>query len=112
MEPEDVVIVLSTWPASADPAAFATTLVEERLAACVNLLPEMDSVYRWQGTVERERERQMIIKTTCERLEALKQRVAALHPYEVPELLVLPVEGGARAYLEWVRESTASEPAG
>ena len=109
MNIDAAVIVLTTWPASADPAAFATSLVEERLAACVNLLPEMESVYRWQGRVDRERERQVIIKTTMARLEALEQRIASLHPYEVPELLVLPVTGGAARYLEWITESTTDE---
>ena len=101
-----VVLVLTTWPAAADPAAFASALVEERLAACVNLMPEMDSTYRWQGRVERERERQVLIKTTAARLDSLKRRVAELHPYEVPELLVLEVADGGEAYLGWVRDST------
>ena len=109
MEPKDGVIVLTTWPAGQDAAAFATTLVEERLAACVNLLPEMASIYRWQGRVERERERQVVIKTTTRRLEALESRLSELHPYEVPELLVLPIAGGGAGYLAWLAESTAGE---
>ncbi|HEY3380870.1 MAG TPA: divalent-cation tolerance protein CutA [Vicinamibacterales bacterium] len=104
----DVVIALTTWPAAHDPAAFAGTLVEERLAACVNVLPEMESVYRWRGRVERERERQVIIKTTRARVEALIARVGQLHPYEVPELVVLASDGGGPAYLDWVRGETSS----
>ncbi|RPJ64896.1 MAG: divalent-cation tolerance protein CutA [Acidobacteria bacterium] len=104
MEQPDALLVLTTWPANADPTAFATTLVEERLAACVNLLPAMDSIYRWQGRVERERERQIIIKTTRGRLEALKLRIHALHPYEVPELLAVPIADGGEAYLAWLAE--------
>jgi len=106
MEQLDALLVLTTWPAGADHAAFATTLVDERLAACVNVLPEMDSIYRWQGRVEHARERQIVIKTTGRQLEALKLRLHALHPYEVPELLALPIAGGAAAYLAWLRDST------
>ena len=99
------VVVLTTLGADADAAALARTLVEERLAACVNVLPPMTSLYRWQGTVEQEREQQLVIKTTPERVPALEARLQALHPYEVPELLVLPAAGGSAAYLEWVRKS-------
>jgi periplasmic divalent cation tolerance protein len=102
----DAVIVLVTWPAGEDAGPVANTLVEERLAACVNLLPEMDSVYRWKNTVERERERQMVIKTTASRVNALMARIKQLHPYEVPEMLVLPVVGGSEAYLEWLTACT------
>jgi periplasmic divalent cation tolerance protein len=105
------VIVLTTWPAAGDPASLATTLVGERLAACVNLLPEMASVYSWRGAIERDRERQLIMKTTAGRLDALERRLAELHPYEVPEFLVVPVAGGSAAYLEWLRSSTESASA-
>jgi periplasmic divalent cation tolerance protein len=104
------VIVLTTWPAAGDPAGLAATLVEERLAACVNALPEMQSVYAWRGALERDRERQLIIKTTTARLAALEQRLAELHPYDVPEFLVVPIAGGSAAYLEWLRSSTESAP--
>lgn len=107
MRADAVVLVLTTWPATADPAAFASALVEERLAACVNVMPEMDSTYRWQGRIERERERQVFIKTTAARLDALERRIGELHPYEVPELLVLEVSTGGGAYLAWVRDSTS-----
>jgi len=106
MEQLEALLVLTTWPAGADPATFATTLVDERLAACVNVLPEMDSIYRWQGGVEHARERQVVIKTTRRQLEALKIRLQALHPYEVPELIALPIAGGAEAYLAWLAEGT------
>jgi len=105
------VIVLTTWPAAGDPAALATTLVGERVAACVNLLPEMDSIYSWRGGVERERERQLVIKTTEARLEALERRLGELHPYEVPEFLVVPLRGGSPAYLSWLRDATETAPA-
>lgn len=102
----DAVIVLVTWPVAEDAGPTATTLVEERLAACVNLLPEMDSIYRWKNAVERERERQMVIKTTAPRVNALMARIKQLHPYEVPEMLVLQVAGGSGAYLEWLSACT------
>jgi periplasmic divalent cation tolerance protein len=105
------IIVLTTWPATSDPGALATTLVSERLAACVNVLPEMDSVYAWRGAIERDRERQLVMKTTTARLDALERRLAELHPYEVPEFLVLPVSGGSTAYVQWLRASTETASA-
>lgn len=106
MAQPDALIVLSTWPAAEDAAAAAETLVRERLAACVNLLPEMDSIYRWKNEVERGRERQVVIKTTRARVDALLARLRQLHPYEVPELLVVPVVGGSEAYLGWLTDAT------
>jgi periplasmic divalent cation tolerance protein len=102
----EYVIVLTTLPADIDATSFAQALVEGRLAACVNLLPPMESVYRWQGTVERETERQVIMKTTMPRVDALWQRVRDLHPYDVPEFVVIPIVDGNQAYLQWVGEST------
>ena len=99
------VIVLTTLGADADAAAFARTLVDERLAACVNVLPPMRSLYRWKGSIEEDREQQLFIKTTRDRLDALQKRLHALHPYEVPEFIVLPVIAGSSAYLGWVTES-------
>ena len=100
-------IVLTTLGADADAATFARTLVEERLAACVNLLPEMTSVYRWKGSVEQERERQLVIKTSEGCLAALEIRLTELHPYEVPEFLVVRAGGGSDRYLAWMKETTA-----
>lgn len=107
MDDPAAVLVLTTWPADRDAAPLGV-LVEERLAACVNVLPEMESTYRWHGRVERERERQVNVKTTEPRLEALTARLLAVHPYEVPELLVLRVDTAAAAYLAWLRASTES----
>lgn len=100
------VLVLTTLSAKVDGQAFAAVLVRERLAACVNVLGEMDSVYQWQGTVELERERQLLIKTTADRLLALQTRLHEMHTYDVPEFLVIPVIGGSEPYLKWVKEST------
>ena len=108
MNETDYVIVLTTLPADTDAATFAQALVEARLAACVNLLPVMDSIYRWEGKVEQEQERQVVIKTARVRVVALWERVRELHPYDVPEFIVLPIVEGNDAYLRWVGESTAA----
>ena len=100
------VLVLTTLPVDADAAAFARTLVTERLAACVNLLAPMESVYRWEGTIEQETERQVVIKTSKDRVSMLWDRIRELHPYDVPECLVLPIVDGNDAYLRWVADST------
>ena len=92
--------------ADGTPRPHAQTLVDARLAACVNLLAPMESIYRWEGRVDREQERQLLIKTSRDRLAALWDRVRELHPYDVPEFLVLPIVEGNQAYLRWVREST------
>jgi periplasmic divalent cation tolerance protein len=103
----DYVVVLTTLPADADGHGFGRRLVEERLAACVNLLPLVESVFRWEGRVEQDTERQVIIKTSRERVAALWDRIRELHPYEVPEFLVLPVHDGGDAYLRWLGESVS-----
>ena len=98
-------LVLTTFPADGDADAFARTLVEERLAACVSVLPPMQSTYRWQGKVESADERQVLIKTKAAQVAALEVRVAELHPYEVPEFLVLTIEAGSPTYLSWLADS-------
>ena len=100
------VIVLTTIASMADGRELASILVTERLAACVNVLAEMDSVYRWKGAVDSERERQLIIKTTAGRLDQLKARLHEIHPYELPEFIIIPVVGGSDQYLSWLRQST------
>ena len=107
MSSSGAVIVLTTLGADADAAALARTLVEEHLAACVNILPPMVSVYRWKGNIEQDNERQLVIKTSEDRVSALERRLRDLHPYEVPEFLILPVSGGADAYLRWVRDAVS-----
>ena len=101
----DYVIVLTTLPADADGRGFGRLLVEERLAACVNLLPQMESVYRWEGRVELDTERQVIVKTSRERVPALWDRIRELHPYETPEFVVINIDDGSDAYLRWMGES-------
>jgi periplasmic divalent cation tolerance protein len=102
----DAVLILTTWPAAQDPAALARTLVEQHLAACVNVLPPMQSTYRWKDGVETESERQLIIKTVTANVEAVRERLKGLHPYELPEFLVIPVAGGSAMYLAWLEGST------
>jgi len=107
MTESDYVLVLTTLPAEGDAGAFAHALVEDRLAACVNLLPVMESVFQWEGRIDRESERQLLIKTSRARLVALWDRVRAIHPYEVPEFIVLPIVDGNAAYLKWIGEATS-----
>jgi periplasmic divalent cation tolerance protein len=99
---ESVRVALSTAPDAETAARIARVLVEERLAACVNLVPGVRSLYRWKGRVEDAGEVLLLIKTRAERLDALAARLRALHPYELPELVALPATGGLGAYLDWV----------
>jgi periplasmic divalent cation tolerance protein len=101
----DIVLVLTTVADGERADWIARALVEERLAACVNVHGPMTSFYRWKGAVERDAERQLVIKTTRGRLAALEVRLKALHSYELPEFLVVPIESGSDAYLGWVLDS-------
>lgn len=102
---DDVRVVLCTFPNTAKAGEIARTLVGEKLAACVNL-SEVVSIYAWKGELANEPEALAIIKTTADRFDALSQRLVELHPYEVPEVIALPVLGGHAPYLAWVTEST------
>ncbi|HVS14968.1 MAG TPA: divalent-cation tolerance protein CutA [Thermoanaerobaculia bacterium] len=95
-------VLLSTAGSVEDATRLARALVEERLAACVNVVAGVRSVYRWQGAVQEDPEALLVIKTTAERYEALAERLRALHPYDTPELLRLDVAGGDARYLEWL----------
>jgi periplasmic divalent cation tolerance protein len=106
----DVVLVLSTVPDDVSAEALARALIEERLAACVNVQAPMVSIYRWKGTVERDSERQLVIKTTRAALPALEKRLRELHSYELPEFLVIEASGGSRAYLDWVAQQVPEVP--
>lgn len=103
-----MVIVLTTLEAGADPDGIARTLVEERLAACVQVMPPMTSIYRWKGEVEVALEQQLLIKTTAQRVAALGDRLRTLHPYELPEFLVLDAVA-SDAYGAWVRANSRPE---
>ena len=103
----ELVLVLTTVPLDLNVEELVWPLLEGRLAACVNVLPPMRSIYRWQGGIETADERQVLIKTTRGRLAELQSSLSARHPYEVPEFLVLPVADGSPAYLGWLRSETA-----
>lgn len=103
----EVRIAYSTIGDASAARQIARQLVEERLAACVNILPAMRSVFRWQGMVQEEREALMIIKTIAPRYAELETWLLANHPYDVPEILALPVAGGSATYLDWMTEESA-----
>jgi periplasmic divalent cation tolerance protein len=98
-----VVAVLTTAPSADVADRIGTTLVEERLAACANVVPGVSSVFRWKGEVSREAEVLVLLKTTAARLGALRRRLVELHPYEVPEVIALDIREGHAPYLDWVR---------
>jgi periplasmic divalent cation tolerance protein len=104
---DEFAVVLTTFPADADVETFASALITERLAACVNVLPPMRSIYTWQGKIERADERQLLIKTRVDCVHQLEARLKALHRYEIPEFLVIPVLDGSREYLLWIADSTS-----
>jgi periplasmic divalent cation tolerance protein len=108
----DLILVLTTVPVGPRGEAIARALVDERLAACVNVLPAMVSVYRWQGSVTSEPEQQLIIKTVRTRAAALEKRLREMHPYELPELVILDAAGSSEAYLAWVVESVGQAEGG
>ncbi len=95
-------LVLTTCPDSATAERIARALVTERLATCVNIVPIAQSVYRWQGKIESAAEQLLLIKTRRRDFSALQTRLHALHPYELPELLAVPIAGGSHRYLAWL----------
>lgn len=107
-EGSQVRVVLITAPDAEVGAELARALVAERLAACVNLVPGVRSIYRWEGAVEDAEEVLLLVKTSAERCEALASRVKDLHPYALPEVLTLPAVGGSAAYLDWVLSESSS----
>ena len=102
---EQVQVVWVTAPDEGVGRSLARDLVSQRLAACVNLVPGIRSIYRWEGEVQEDTEVLLVIKTRRDRCEALTARVSELHPYDTPEVLVLSTEGGSAAYLRWVAEA-------
>jgi len=99
-------ILLSTVESAQTAEKIASTVVEERLAACVNVLPGVSSYFRWKGEIQREQEFMLILKTSTDRLQELIERIRDLHPYEVPEIVSLSVEEGHRPFLDWVECET------
>ena len=101
-----VITALVTCPNRRVAEAIGRALVEERLAACANVVPGLTSIYRWQGRICRDAEVLVLLKTRRARFAALSRRVGELHPYSVPEIIALPVAFGAATYLAWIAEST------
>lgn len=104
--PASVRVVFCTLPSPEKASEIARILVEEQLAACVNLVAGLRSIYRWKGEVQDDTETLAIIKTTAERYDALAARILELHPYEVPEIIAVPLVGGHAPYLAWLADST------
>jgi periplasmic divalent cation tolerance protein len=105
----DTLIVLSNLPDRNAALDLAQKLVQRRMAACVNVLAECTSVYRWQGKIESAAEVPILIKTTVERYAALEQAIRELHPYELPEIVAVPIREGLPDYLQWVAAETRSD---
>ena len=99
-------LVFTNLPERAVAERLAQTLVEKKLAACVNILAPCRSVYPWKGAIQHDEEHPMLIKTTRERYAALEQAIRAGHPYELPEIIAVPIERGLPAYLDWVAAET------
>jgi len=102
----DTLLVLSNLPDRASAERLAQALVERRLAACVNILAPCRSVYRWEGTLESAEEHPVLIKTTAERYPAVEDAIRGLHPYELPEIIAVPLSAGLPGYLQWVADET------
>ena len=108
MDANEAIVVFITTANSEEAARLAEMLVERRLAACVQILPEMESVYRWQGKIERQKEVLLIAKTSKSRFEELERKVRAVHSYETPEIVALPLAAGSPPYLEWLNSSVSA----
>jgi periplasmic divalent cation tolerance protein len=104
---EESIIVYCTFPDADAARAAARALIEEKLAACVSILPQVESIYRWQGKIETASEVLLLIKSTTWKYQMLEARILKLHPYEVPEIVSVRIEAGNLPYLRWIEESVA-----
>jgi periplasmic divalent cation tolerance protein len=102
-------LVLSTVAGAEDAERIARALVERRLAACVSVVPGLVSLYRWRGAIERDAEHLLVIKTRRDRFDPLREAIVGLHPYEVPEVVALPIDAGHEPYLAWLDRAVAEE---
>jgi periplasmic divalent cation tolerance protein len=110
IDASEAIVVLITTPNTDEAAQLAEMLVEQHLAACVQILPEIESVYRWQGKTERQKEVLVIAKTTKSNFESLEREVRAIHSYETPEIIALPLIAGSLRYLEWLGANVNPDP--
>ena len=106
---DQALLVLANVPDLECAQLVARTLIESRLAACVNLLPAVQSIYRWQGKIEEATEITLLIKTTSQHYDSLQQVIVKLHPYDVPEIIAIPIVAGYAPYLQWIATETAKE---
>jgi periplasmic divalent cation tolerance protein len=102
-------LILTNLPDQQSANALARRLLEQGLAACVNIMPPVQSIYRWQGVIEEATEVSVMIKTTVARYDALQQAIMAVHPYEVPEIIAIPIRAGLPAYLDWLQKETSGD---
>ena len=105
----EFLVVYVTAPAGEEAQRLARALVQEKLAACVNRIPGVESTYTWEGGVERDTEDLLIVKTRADLFDRLKERIQALHGYDVPEIIAVPVAKGSESYLEWITASLSRE---
>ena len=105
MSTSNAIVVFMTAPTLEEARMLAEKLVESQLAACVQILPQMESVYRWQGKVERQPEHLLLAKTTADRFAELEREVRAMHSYDTPEIVSFPLTEGSSDYLQWLQES-------
>lgn len=106
MPQDQYLLVLCTFSNAAEARQIGTQLIELQVAACVNLIPQVESIYRWKGQIKSEPEVMMMIKTTLNNYREVEARIQELHPYDVPEVIAIPIERGASAYLGWISEVT------
>ncbi|WP_211460598.1 divalent-cation tolerance protein CutA [Collimonas silvisoli] len=105
----DALLIFTNLPDALSAQALARQLVERKLAACVNILPAVQSVYRWQGVVEQASEVTLLIKTVASRYAELESAIKAIHPYGLPEIIALPIAAGLPAYLDWITAETQKD---
>jgi periplasmic divalent cation tolerance protein len=105
VDERDIMVVLSTVPSESVGREIARDIVGGRLAACVNIVPGVVSIYEWDGRMEESSEAVLIIKTTADKVEALIDRLAKLHPYDVPEIIAMPVQDGHKPYIDWIKSA-------
>jgi periplasmic divalent cation tolerance protein len=103
---ENVLIVFVTVSSQEEGERIGSSLVESKLAACVNVLPQVSSIFSWQGKIEKDGEVLLLIKTTRERMDDLAARIKEMHSYDLPEILAVPVFAGSRDYIDWVQQET------